>query len=65
MWDHRKNFVNPSLIQRNAHAQGAEISSLSFSYLGQMLATRSCDDTLKLWDLRAFKTPILKQKFIF
>lgn len=65
MWDHRKNFVNPSLIQRNAHAQGAEISSLSFSYLGQMLATRSCDDTLKLWDLRAFKTPIFEAKNLY
>ncbi|KAF3428285.1 hypothetical protein E2986_05979 [Frieseomelitta varia] len=65
MWDHRKNFVNPSLIQRNAHAQGCEISSLSFSYLGQMLATRSCDDTLKLWDLRAFKTPVFEAKDIY
>ncbi|XP_076630347.1 gastrulation defective protein 1 homolog [Colletes latitarsis] len=65
MWDHRKNFVNPSLIQRNAHAQGAEISSLSFSYLGQMLATRSCDDTLKLWDLRSFKSPIFEAKNLY
>ncbi|XP_053979244.1 gastrulation defective protein 1 homolog [Hylaeus anthracinus] len=65
MWDHRKNFVNPSLIQRNAHSQGAEISSLSFSYLGQMLATRSCDDTLKLWDLRAFKSPIFEAKDLY
>ncbi|CAK9802494.1 Gastrulation defective protein 1 homolog [Anthophora quadrimaculata] len=65
MWDHRKNFVNPSLIQRNAHAQGTEISSLSFSYLGQMLATRSCDDTLKLWDLRAFKTPVFEAKNLY
>lgn len=65
MWDHRKNFVNPSLIQRNAHAQGSEISSLSFSYLGQMLATRSCDDTLKLWDLRAFKTPVFEANNLY
>ncbi|XP_076247672.1 gastrulation defective protein 1 homolog [Calliopsis andreniformis] len=65
MWDHRKNFVNPSLVQRNAHAQGAEISSLSFSYLGQMLATRSCDDTLKLWDLRAFKSPVFEAKNLY
>ncbi|XP_076685589.1 gastrulation defective protein 1 homolog [Andrena cerasifolii] len=65
MWDHRKNFVNPSLIQRNAHAQGAEISSLSFSYLGQMLATRSCDDTLKLWDLRSFKSPIFEAQNLY
>ncbi|KZC14731.1 PREDICTED: gastrulation defective protein 1 homolog [Dufourea novaeangliae] len=65
MWDHRKNFVNPSLIQRNAHAQGSEISSLSFSYLGHMLATRSCDDTLKLWDLRSFKSPVFEAKNLY
>lgn len=65
MWDHRKNFVNPSLVLRGAHAQGSEVSSLSFSYLGQMLASRACDDTLKLWDLRAFKTPISEAKGLF
>lgn len=65
MWDRRKNFVNPSLILRGAHAQGNEISSLSFSYLGQMLASRSCDDTLKLWDLRAFKSPVFEVKGLF
>ncbi|XP_012218151.2 gastrulation defective protein 1 homolog [Linepithema humile] len=65
MWDHRKNFVNPSLILRNAHMQGSEISSLSFSYLGQMLASRACDDTLKLWDLRAFKSPVFETKGLY
>ncbi|KAM0731301.1 Gastrulation defective protein 1-like protein [Formica fusca] len=65
MWDRRKNFVNPSLMLRGAHAQGNEISSLSFSYLGQMLASRSCDDTLKLWDLRAFKSPVFEAKGLF
>jgi len=65
MWDRRKNFVNPSLMLRGAHAQGNEISSLSFSYLGQMLASRSCDDTLKLWDLRAFKSPVFEVKGLF
>ncbi|XP_024878843.1 gastrulation defective protein 1 homolog [Temnothorax curvispinosus] len=65
MWDHRKTFVNPSLVLRGAHAQSSEVSSLSFSYLGQMLASRACDDTLKLWDLRAFKTPIFEAKGLF
>ncbi|XP_020278179.1 gastrulation defective protein 1 homolog [Pseudomyrmex gracilis] len=65
MWDHRKNFVNPSLILRNAHMQSSEISSLSFSYLGQMLASRACDDTLKLWDLRSFKHPVFEAKELF
>ena len=65
MWDHRKNFVNPSLINRTAHSNGSEISCLSFSYLGHMLATRSCDDTLKLWDLRSFKQPLFTASDLF
>ncbi|KAG7199462.1 hypothetical protein KM043_014088 [Ampulex compressa] len=65
MWDHRKNFVNPSLILRTAHAQGSEISSLSFSYSGNMLATRSCDDTLKLWDLRSFRSSVFEAKNLY
>ncbi|KYQ50982.1 Gastrulation defective protein 1 like protein [Trachymyrmex zeteki] len=65
MWDHRKNFVNPSLVLRGAHAQSSEVSSLSFAYLGQMLASRACDDTLKLWDLRAFKAPVFEAKGVY
>jgi len=65
MWDHRKNFVNPSLVLRGAHASSSEVSSLSFSYLGQMLTSRACDDTLKLWDLRAFKAPVFEAKGLF
>ncbi|KAG5318950.1 GAD1 protein, partial [Acromyrmex heyeri] len=30
MWDHRKNFVNSSLVLRSAHAQSSEVSSFSF-----------------------------------
>ncbi|KYN15476.1 Gastrulation defective protein 1 like protein [Trachymyrmex cornetzi] len=65
MWDYRKNFVNPSLVLRGAHTQSSEVSSLSFAYLGQMLASRACDDTLKLWDLRAFKVPIFEAKELY
>lgn len=65
MWDHRKSFVNPSLINRGAHQPGNDISSISFSYLGHMLASRSCDDSLKLWDLRTFKNPLYVAKDLF
>ena len=58
MWDHRKFFVNTSMLLRGAHQAGTETSCLAFSYLGSLLATRGCDDTLKLWDLRAFKKPL-------
>ncbi|XP_025152889.1 gastrulation defective protein 1 homolog isoform X2 [Harpegnathos saltator] len=64
MWDQRKNFVTP-LVSRGAHTQHTEISSLSFSYTKQMLASRACDDTLKLWDLRMFKSPIFVAKDLF
>lgn len=65
MWDRRKAFVNPSLIRREAHQNSTEISSLNFSYIGNMLASRACDDTLKLWDLRNFKAPIFKAENLF
>ncbi|VVC93472.1 unnamed protein product [Leptidea sinapis] len=58
MWDHRKNFVNTSTLLRDAHQKQSEITSISFSYLGNHLSSRGNDDTLKLWDLRAFKKPL-------
>ncbi|KRT86730.1 WD40 domain-containing protein, partial [Oryctes borbonicus] len=55
LWDLRKSTVAPSSQLRKAH-QPAEISGISFSHIGNQLLTRSCDDTLKLWDLRNFKS---------
>ncbi|EDW77124.1 uncharacterized protein Dwil_GK22197 [Drosophila willistoni] len=57
-WDTRKMFVNTTHCVRGAHQKGAEISSIVFSYMGQQLATRSNDETMKLWDLRQFKQPL-------
>lgn len=57
-WDTRKMFVNTTHCVRNAHTKGSEISSVAFSYLGTQLLTRSLDETMKLWDLRAFKQPM-------
>ncbi|KAM3955498.1 gastrulation defective protein 1 homolog [Aphomia sociella] len=58
MWDHRRNFVNTSVLLRDAHQKQSEISSIAYSYLGSYLASRGNDDTLKLWDLRNFKKPL-------
>lgn len=58
MWDTRKMFVNTTHCVREAHQKGTEISSIVFSYLGNVLATRGCDETMKLWDMRAFKKPL-------
>lgn len=39
---------------RKGH-QPTEVSSISYSYVGDLLVTRSCDDTMKVWDIRKFK----------
>ncbi|XP_052870342.1 gastrulation defective protein 1 homolog [Anopheles cruzii] len=57
-WDTRKMFVNTTHCIREAHAKGSEISSVLFSYSGFQLASRSMDETLKLWDMRAFRKPL-------
>lgn len=58
MWDTRKMFVHTTHCIRQAHTRGSEISSIQFSYLGNKLLSRSLDETMKLWDLRALKQPL-------
>jgi len=58
MWDHRKNFVNVALQVPDAHQFGCEITGVQFGYDNRLLATRSNDETLKLWDIRSFKKPV-------
>lgn len=41
-----------------AHGPGEEYGGLKFFSDGVRLASRSCDGTLKLWDLRNFKKPV-------
>lgn len=57
-WDTRKMYVNTTHCVRGAHQKGSEITSIVFSYMGQQLATRCNDETMKLWDLRNFKQPL-------
>ncbi|KAL1464103.1 hypothetical protein WDU94_003782 [Cyamophila willieti] len=65
MWDTRKMFVNTAKLLRDAHQSGSDISCLQFSYHGNMLCSRSNDDTLKLWDLRNFKKPVFVSGNLF
>ncbi|KAF6212163.1 hypothetical protein GE061_012684 [Apolygus lucorum] len=58
LWDHRKMFVAPSKSVKNAHQNGSDTSCVTFNYANTMIATRGGDDTLKLWDLKNFKTPL-------
>lgn len=54
LWDLRRKSVAPSSQVRKAHLP-SEISSIRFSNIGDNLLTRSCDDTMKLWDVRNLK----------
>ncbi|VDI40011.1 Hypothetical predicted protein [Mytilus galloprovincialis] len=59
IWDHNKNFINVGMVSRTAHMNGTDTSSLCFSYDDRVLASRGGDDTVKLWDIRNFKTPLV------
>ncbi|KOB73367.1 Gastrulation defective protein 1 [Operophtera brumata] len=65
MWDSRRNFVNTTMLLRDAHQKQSEISSISYSYLSNYLCSRSNDETLKIWDLRSFKKPLNTFKDLF
>lgn len=65
LWDHRKSYVNTSMLLRGAHQFGTEISCINYSHLGNYLCTRGCDDTLKLWDLRSFKKSVHESNNLF
>lgn len=58
MWDHRKSFVNVSLMLRDAHQNGTDTSSIACGYDNHHFTTRGGDDTLKLWDIRNFKKAV-------
>ena len=54
VWDRRRSFVHVTLKCSNAHLPDQTITSLKWSYDSQILASRSTDDSLKLWDVRKF-----------
>ncbi|KAG6911770.1 hypothetical protein DXG01_000016 [Tephrocybe rancida] len=58
MWQTSSNFVRPNMTIEGAHSKGTETGSMTFSVDGRTVLTRGGDDTVKLWDLRAFKKPL-------
>ncbi|KAI0670109.1 transcription factor [Trametes maxima] len=59
MWQTKSNFVRPSMTIEGAHTKGSETGSVVFSVDGRTVLTRGGDDTVKLWDLRSFKKPLV------
>eukprot|EP01095_Lingulamoeba_sp_RSL-Kostka_P009048 TRINITY_DN3090_c0_g1_i4.p1 TRINITY_DN3090_c0_g1~~TRINITY_DN3090_c0_g1_i4.p1 ORF type:complete len:503 (+),score=161.74 TRINITY_DN3090_c0_g1_i4:115-1623(+) len=54
----RKKLTRPKLKNFDAHENEKEISSVKFSIDNQTIISRSCDNTLKIWDIRKFKQPL-------
>ncbi|CAF1470707.1 unnamed protein product [Adineta ricciae] len=54
VWDRRRSFVHVTFKCVNAHLQDHSITALKWSYDSQILASRSTDHTLKIWDIRKF-----------
>ncbi|EIN13578.1 transcription factor [Punctularia strigosozonata HHB-11173 SS5] len=58
LWNTSSNFVRPNLSIEGAHTKNTEPGSVVFSVDGRTILTRGGDDTVKLWDVRAFKKPL-------
>jgi len=49
----------PSMSLADAHLTGSDISSIYMFKDGNKMVSRATDDTMKLWDLRFFKRPVV------
>lgn len=58
MWGGDGPYHRPAGEVRDAHAPGTWTSGLDISKDGRLIVTRGGDDTVKLWDIRKFKTPL-------
>jgi hypothetical protein len=52
-------FTRPSAEIRDAHKADTWTSGIDVSADGRMVVTRGGDDTIKLWDTRKFKSPLV------
>lgn len=58
MWGGEGPYHRPLGEIREAHAKDTWTSGLDISTDGRLVITRGGDDTIKLWDVRKFKTPV-------
>ncbi|KAG8805551.1 hypothetical protein FRC17_005456 [Serendipita sp. 399] len=58
LWSTSSNYVRPNMSMESAHAKATETGSIVLSLDGRTLLTRGGDDTVKTWDIRAFKKPL-------
>lgn len=59
MWNGNGPFSRPVAEIRDAHTPNTWTGGLDISNDGRMVVTRGGDNTIKLWDTRKFKTPIV------
>ncbi|ORX88421.1 WD40 repeat-like protein [Basidiobolus meristosporus CBS 931.73] len=58
LWSTNSSFARPTHSLSDAHMQGSETSSAIFSKDNHTVVTRGGDDTVKIWDIRNFKSPL-------
>ncbi|KAF2273867.1 WD40 repeat-like protein [Westerdykella ornata] len=58
MWPGEGPYHRPAAEVRGAHAKDTWTGGIDISSDGRLVVTRGGDDTIKLWDVRKFKTPI-------
>jgi len=58
MYSGNSPYSRPAAELRDAHTPGTWTSSLAVSSDGRLVVSRGGDDTVKLWDLRKFKSPV-------
>ncbi|KAL3419439.1 WD repeat-containing protein [Phlyctema vagabunda] len=59
MWSGNGPFARPAAEIREAHKPDTWTGGIDISNDGRMVVTRGGDDTIKLWDTRKFKTPVV------
>lgn len=59
LWNGNGPFMRPSAEIRQAHVPGTWTGGIDLSSDGRMIVTRGGDDTIKLWDTRKFKSPVV------